>query len=50
MCNVSKLLKFILFADDTNIFYSHDRLPELVNVLNTELDNVHMVLCKQIIT
>ena len=45
MCNVSKLLKFILFADDTNIFYSHDRLPELVNVLNTELDNMYTWFC-----
>ena len=45
MCNVSKLLKFILFADDTNIFYSHDRLPELVSVLNTELDNMYTWFC-----
>ena len=45
MCNVSKLLKFILFADDTNIFYSQDRLPELVNVLNTELDNMYTWFC-----
>ena len=30
MCNVSKLLKYILFADDANIFYSHDNLTELV--------------------
>ena len=29
MCNVSKLLKFILFADDTNIFHSHSKLPGL---------------------
>ena len=45
MCNVSKLLKFILIADDTNIFYYHDRLPELVNVLNTELDNMYTWFC-----
>ena len=31
MCNVSKLLKFILFTDDTNIFHSHSKLPDLVN-------------------
>ncbi|XP_024116978.1 uncharacterized protein LOC112138628 [Oryzias melastigma] len=35
--NVSKLLKLILFADDTNIFYSTDNQRELINVLNTEL-------------
>ena len=23
ICNVSKVLDFILFADDTNIFFSH---------------------------
>ena len=30
LCNVSDIVKFILFADDTNIFYSDDNL----NVLN----------------
>ena len=34
MCNVSKLVKFILFADDTNIFHSHSKLPDLVSELN----------------
>ena len=38
-------MKFVLFADDTNIFYYHDRLPELVNVLNTELDNMYTWFC-----
>ena len=33
ICNVSKILKFILFADDTNIFYSGTNLL----VLNNEL-------------
>ena len=41
MCNVSKLLKYVLFADDTNILYSHDHLPELVTVLCTELDKMY---------
>ena len=38
MCNVSKLLTFILFADDTN---SHSELPDLVNELNTELGKMY---------
>ena len=41
MCNVSKLLKYVLFADDTNILYSHDHLPDLVTVLCTELDRMY---------
>ena len=41
MCNVPKLLKFILFADETNIFNSHSDLPELVIELNTELSKMY---------
>jgi len=41
MCNVSKLLKLILFADDTNIFRSHSDLPELVSEVNTELNKIY---------
>ena len=37
MANVSTLLKFIIFADDTNIFYSHKSLVEIQKVMNTEL-------------
>lgn len=35
--NVSQALKLILFADDTNIFYSSDNYNELVTVVNMEL-------------
>lgn len=35
--NVSQVLKLILFADDTNIFYSSENLTELVNTVNMEL-------------
>ena len=45
MCNVSKLLKFILFADDTNIFHSHSKFPDLVSELNTELDKMYKWFC-----
>ena len=43
MCKVSKLLKFILFADDTNIF--HSQLPDLVSELNTELGKMYKWFC-----
>ena len=35
--NVSKILKFYLFADDTNIYYEADNLKELEKALNKEL-------------
>ena len=37
LCNVSKALDFILFADDTNIFFSHKNLNILEKTLNEEL-------------
>ena len=36
----SNKLNFYLFADDTNIFYSHKNLKSLENVINFELNNV----------
>ena len=36
----SKLLKNILFADDTTVFYSHKNLSVLCNVMNNELKEV----------
>ena len=35
--NTSTVLTYILFADDTNIFYSHTDLNTLVTTLNLEL-------------
>ena len=37
ICNVSKVLDFILFADDTNIFFSHKDKLFLSQTLNSEL-------------
>ena len=37
MCNASKLFKFIIFADDTNIFIEHKNLQTLEKILNDEL-------------
>ena len=38
--NSSPLLTFILFADDTNLFYSHKNLNTLTASLNSELSKV----------
>ena len=42
ICNVSKFVKFILFADDTNVFCAGDNQLELECMLNRELAK----LCK----
>ena len=36
----SNILSFILFADDSNLFYTHRDPAQLVSTLNTELINV----------
>ena len=36
----SKVFKFILFADDTSLFYSHKNKHDAVSILNTELSNI----------
>ena len=40
MVNCSKLLKFILFADDINIFFSDKNHKFVFDTLNKELDNL----------
>ena len=40
ICNVSNLLKFVLFADDTNIFCSSTSLHDLQDTINWELDKL----------
>ena len=37
LCNISALLKFIFFADDTNIFCSRKDPTQLSKIINTEL-------------
>ena len=41
ICNVSKILKCVLFADDTNILYSDANINNLNNVVNSELDKLN---------
>ena len=40
MKNISKLLKFIIFADDTNLFYSSNNIKELQETVNNELKHL----------
>ena len=40
LCSVSKVLEPILFADDTNIFYSHTDASYLMEIVNLELEDV----------
>ena len=37
LCNVSKVVDFILFADDTNIFFSHNYFNLLPGILNSKM-------------
>ena len=43
--NISKKLKFYLFADDTNIYYESDNLKSLERTINKELEKLHDWLC-----
>ena len=42
LCNVSTLLKLILFADDTNLLYSGKYINKMCSVVSIKLDK----LCK----
>ena len=40
--NASKLFKFILFADDANMFYCNNDINELILQTNAELDKLNV--------
>ena len=40
ICFTSKLLSYILFADDTTVFYSNSNLDSLYDTVNCELKEV----------
>ena len=42
MCDVSKLLHIILFADDTNMFYSASNIDDVTDVVNNELKQLSL--------
>ena len=39
------MLSFILFADDTSVFFSHKNPNTLVDTVNTELSRIHQWIC-----
>ena len=43
--NISKKLKFFLFADDTNIYLESDNLRSLEYIMNKELEKLYEWLC-----
>jgi len=54
IANSSNVIKFRIFADDTNIFYSSQSLTQLQNVINNELSKcistVMQINCQLILT
>ncbi len=40
ICNVSKLLRFVLFADDTNILVSRENLQQLLSTTTSEISKL----------
>ena len=42
--NISKVLNFYLFADDTNIYYESNSLNELEKTVNKELSKLYLWL------
>jgi len=42
MCNVSDVLKCILFADDTNLFYTGNNIDDMCNVMSSELEKLNL--------
>ena len=40
LCNISKIFEPIIFADDTNLFFSRKRIKQLFHIANLELSKV----------
>jgi hypothetical protein len=40
ICNVSSIFHFVLFVDDTNLFYSHKNISDLIDQVNRELNKL----------
>ena len=40
--SASELFKFILFADDTNMFYSNNDISEFIRQTSAELDKLNV--------
>ena len=37
ICNVSNILDFIIYADDTNIFHKHENIDMMCKIVSVEL-------------
>ena len=40
VCNISEIMKFVLFADDTNILCKHENCVSLCELVNIELNKL----------
>ena len=40
ICNVSNILDFILYTDDTNVFYKHENVDMMCKIVSVELDKL----------
>ena len=47
LANVSSLLRFVLFADDTNICLSGDYAKEISKTLSIALDKLNSLFCRK---
>ena len=45
LCHSASLLEAILFADDTNLFYSHNKVKELIRTMNAEPKRLKYWFC-----
>ena len=44
LANISKILKFYLFTDDTNIYYESNSLNDIERTVNKEFDKLYLWL------
>ena len=40
ICKVSNMLDFILYADDTNVFYKHENIDMMCKIVSVEIDKL----------
>ena len=40
ICNISEIMKFVLFADDTNILCKHENYVSLCELVNIEMSKL----------
>ena len=45
LCHSASLLEAILFVDDTNLFYSHNKVKELIRNMNAEPKHLNYWFC-----